>query len=102
MVNNTIITGIRIPWELVFWIAVIPAILLISPQEAAHFSLCPLSAVGWDWCPGCGLGRGMKLITMGHFKEAMILHPLSGFAWLVIIHRIYSLLKNFKTNYTYG
>lgn len=92
----------RLPLELIFWVASIIAILLINPYEAEHFSLCPLSQMGFDWCPGCGLGRAMSLLARGEFKASWAMHPLAILAYGVIFSRIGQLIKNLKTTHNYG
>ncbi len=90
------------PFELVFWCVAMLGIICIQPEPAHHWSLCPLDLLGWDWCPGCGLGRSMNLLIRGDFAGSWAMHPLGGFAWGVIIFRIFELIKQLKTNYYYG
>ncbi|MDN3670777.1 DUF2752 domain-containing protein [Echinicola jeungdonensis] len=70
---------------------------------ATHsFSLCPIHGLGGDWCPGCGLGRAMKLMIMGKWGTSWEMHPLAGFAWSVLLIRIFQLIKQLKTKQYYG
>lgn len=92
----------RIPLELVFWTGGLIAILFLEPNSASHLSLCPLSQLGFDWCPGCGLGRSMNLLAAGQFKESWSMHPLAIVAYAVIFHRIWVLIRNIKTTHNYG
>jgi hypothetical protein len=92
----------RIPLELVFWLGSIISILTINPDLGNHFSLCPLENLGFDWCPGCGLGRSMNLLVRGDIQASWSMHPLAMLAVGVIFHRIWTLIKNFKTTYTHG
>ncbi|UZD23198.1 DUF2752 domain-containing protein [Algoriphagus halophytocola] len=92
----------RMPLELIFWIGSLLAIFLLDPHSSTHFSLCPLSQLGFDWCPGCGLGRAMSLLAKGEFQASWALHPLAGLAYVVIIARIVQLIKNLKTTHNYG
>jgi hypothetical protein len=85
----------RIPFELCFWVITLLGICGIAiGNEATHFSLCPLDQLGFPWCPGCGLGRSMKLFLTGAFKASFAMHPLGGFAVLVIVLRIIELIRN--------
>ncbi|MDO8967787.1 DUF2752 domain-containing protein [Algoriphagus sp.] len=92
----------RFPLELVFWIGSIIAILMLDPHSGSHLSLCPLSQLGIDWCPGCGLGRSMSLLAHGEFEASLSMHPLGILAYGVIFHRIWNLVKNLKTTHNYG
>ncbi|HAH35855.1 MAG TPA: DUF2752 domain-containing protein [Algoriphagus sp.] len=92
----------RLPLELFFWIGSIIAILMIDPSSANHFSLCPLENLGITWCPGCGLGRAMNLLARGEFEASWSMHPLAMLAYVVILSRIWNLIKNLKTTHNYG
>lgn len=92
----------RFPLELLFWIGCIIVLLILDPVEGAHISLCPLAQLGFDWCPGCGLGRSMSLLAHGKIQASWSMHPLAMFAFIVIISRIWTLIKNLKTIYYYG
>ena len=87
--------------ELILWIGNIIAILTINPYSDS-FSLCPLHNLGLDWCPGCGLGKGMNLLARGEFKASWEMHPLASLAYGVIFHRIWILIKQLKSTTHYG
>jgi hypothetical protein len=91
----------QIPLELIFWIGSIAAILTINPEVEA-FSICPLHHLGFDWCPGCGLGRAMNLLARGEFLASWQLHPAAGLAYGAIFHRIWVLIKQLKHRAHYG
>lgn len=84
----------KINLELLFWIMAMLYLAVISPA-AAHFSLCPIKNLGFDWCPGCGLGHSISYIFHGEIKKSWNSHPLGLFAILVIFHRIITLSKTF-------
>ena len=90
------------PLELVFWIGALIGILFIDPYGAQHFTLCPLENLGFHWCPGCGLGRSMSLLARGEIQASWSMHPLAMLAFGVILHRIWTLIKNLKTTHNYG
>lgn len=92
----------QFPLELIFWIGSIVAILTIDPSVSNHFTLCPLENLGFDWCPGCGLGRSMNLLARGEFQASWSMHPLAMLAYVVIFSRIWNLIKNLKTTHNYG
>lgn len=92
----------QIPLELIFWIGALVGIFLIDPYGPQHFTLCPLDNLGFNWCPGCGLGRAMSLLTKGDLKASWSMHPLAMFAFAVIVFRIIQLIRNIKTTKNYG
>jgi hypothetical protein len=92
----------KIPLELIFWVGSLVAILTINPDAGNHFSLCPLDNLGFSWCPGCGLGRSMNLLARGEIQASWSMHPLAMLAYGVILHRIWTLIKNLKTTHNYG
>lgn len=88
-----------IGFEALIWISAILYITLFSPVDQTHFTLCPIKNLGIDFCPGCGLGYSIVLIFHGQFVESFNTHPLGFFAVIIIIHRIYTLLKTNIINY---
>jgi hypothetical protein len=82
-------------FELIFWITALVYLFFIDPHQQ-HFTLCPLSNLGFDYCPGCGLGRSCTLALHGSFIQSLQMHPLGIFALLVISHRIFTLINDFK------
>ncbi|AGA79590.1 Protein of unknown function (DUF2752) [Echinicola vietnamensis DSM 17526] len=92
----------KLPLELLFWIAALVGIMFIDPNSAHHFTLCPLSMAGIEWCPGCGLGRSMKLFALGEFRQSFQMHPMGAFAWAVIPYRIFEIIRQLKTRLNYG
>jgi hypothetical protein len=92
----------KLPLELIFWIGALIGIFFIDPYGAQHFSLCPLDNLGLDWCPGCGLGRAMSLLSKGDIQASWSMHPLAMFAFAVIVFRIFELIRNIKTTRYYG
>jgi hypothetical protein len=91
-----------VPMELLFWIGALIGIFLIDPYGPQHFTLCPLDNLGFNWCPGCGLGRAMSLLTKGDIQASWSMHPLAMFAFAVILYRIIQLIRNIKTTKHYG
>ena len=85
--------------EAFMWIAAIIFLAFIQPAESTHFTICPLSAVGFDFCPGCGLGRSVSYLLHGDIINSFSVHPLGIFAFIVLTIRIISLLKINWSNY---
>src|SRR5690606_20705148 len=89
----------KAPLELIDWLASLGAIILLDPYGGSHLSLCPLSQVGLEGCPGCGLGRAMSLLARGEFQASWQMHPLASLALVVMICRRWQRIKNVKTTH---
>ena len=85
--------------EALFWMAAIIFLALIEPAESTHFTICPFSAIGIDFCPGCGLGRSVSYFLHGDFSTSLAVHPLGIFALIVLTTRVISLIKINWSNY---
>lgn len=79
--------------ELIFWCSALIWLYFIK-IDTTHFTLCPLNNLGFDFCPGCGLGKSISLIFSGDFLQSFHTHPLGIFALILILHRILILFKN--------
>ncbi len=86
------------PIEWMCWISAL-FLLYFSNPHVHHLSLCPLDNLGITWCPGCGLGRSIALLMHGELQESIRMHWLGIPAFLVIVHRIYSLSKRTYNNW---
>jgi hypothetical protein len=82
----------RINIELFFWIGGLTWLAFMNPSET-HFSLCPIKNLGFSFCPGCGLGHSISFLLHGQIKESFQHHPLGVFALMVILMRIFQLIK---------
>lgn len=82
--------------ELIFFSTAL-IFLFINPLASSGYSLCILRNVGFDYCPGCGLGSSIHEALHFNFNNSFNLHPLGIFAVLVIILRIFQLIRyNFR------
>lgn len=82
------------------WIALISGLLLMAfldPFSQAP-SICPIDRLGFDFCPGCGLGTSIAYAARGNLTASFHSHPLGLFAILVIMARIGSI---FRRNYEF-
>ncbi|MFY0685610.1 MAG: DUF2752 domain-containing protein [Cyclobacteriaceae bacterium] len=79
--------------ELMAWVMGLLILALAEPSHHQHFTLCPIASLGFDWCPGCGLGRSITFLFNGMLQESFEMHPLGGFALVMLIFRIYTLSK---------
>lgn len=76
--------------ELLIWTAALIG-LYFMPDTGGHFTLCPVGAMGFDWCPGCGLGHALHDLLHGNFTEAFRHHYLVLFTFIIILYRIFQL-----------
>ena len=100
--NRHLPTISRFPLEALVWISGLVLLLLIPSSGESHFTVCPLSLSGIEWCPGCGLGRSIAFLFQGSFKESFEMHPLGFIAVIILISRIIVLLKTHFRNYGKG
>src|SRR5690606_16845141 len=82
-----------INFELIAWTAGL-IFLFILPIQDDHFSLCLFKAAGINFCPGCGIGSSISHLLHLKFEESFTIYHLDFLAFLIIMHRIISLLKN--------
>jgi len=80
-------------FELVFWIAALVSLALTDPTNQAHFSFCPLKAMGFKWCPGCGLGHAISFLFHGDISRSIHAHWLGIPTVIVLLYRIYTLIR---------
>ena len=74
--------------EAFIWIAALVFLAFFVNPNEVHFTICPLSNLGFDHCPGCGLGNSIALIFRGDFSQSFSTHILGIPALLIILHRI--------------
>jgi hypothetical protein len=89
-------------FEVSFWVT---ALILLAwmPFGEDSFSLCPFHSIGLPFCPGCGLGRSVHLIFEGDFIGSFRKHPLGFAALIIILNRIFTLIKiNLKNKQLYA
>jgi len=82
----------KVNFELVIWITALVALAFTNPTEH-HLTLCPLSNLGFRYCPGCGLGRSISYIFRGDLSASFRMHPLGVFALGIIGYRIIQLIN---------
>ncbi|MCX6256470.1 MAG: DUF2752 domain-containing protein [Bacteroidia bacterium] len=79
--------------EAFIWISALIFFALIHPDENSGFTICPFHLLGFQYCPGCGLGHSISFLLHGKVVPSIDAHPLGIFALPVLIFRIYRLLK---------
>lgn len=98
---NKLFKSIRlIGLEGLIWISALIYLALFNDPFHQHFTICPLANAGIEYCPGCGLGNSISLLFNGHFSESFETHFLAIPAIIIIVYRIYSIIK-FNRNKIY-
>lgn len=84
--------------EAIIWIIGLLFLALNSPVNH-HFTICPIKNLGFTFCPGCGLGESISHLFRLELWESFTSHPLGLFAFIILSHRIFFLLKKSYYNY---
>ncbi len=82
------------PFESLVWLSALLVLFWFEPVNN-HVVLCPVQLLGFDFCPGCGLGRAVALALNGHFNQSLATHPLGIFAIIVLLYRSIQLLIHY-------
>ncbi len=90
--KRKVIYFIRHNMEAFIWISALFLLAIHSPAEH-HYSFCPFKNLGWEFCPGCGLGRSISYLFRGELGHSLQCHPLGIFAMLVLTLRIFMVFK---------
>jgi hypothetical protein len=85
--------------EATVWILGLFYLALINSPGTTHFTICPLSNLGFKYCPGCGLGNSISYLFKGDLISSFHSHPLGIFAFIVIALRIISIINNNRRRY---
>jgi hypothetical protein len=86
------------PFEALVWLIGLACIALLDPTHD-HFSICPFTQIGFDFCPGCGLGRSIGYLFRGEFIQSFKTHPLGLLAVTILTLRTITLTKNYLLSY---
>lgn len=83
-----------IGFEATIWLLGLFYLAIIHTPDMSHFTICPLSNLGFEFCPGCGLGNSISYLFRGDFASSFHSHPLGIFGMIIIAIRIISIIKN--------
>jgi hypothetical protein len=78
--------------EALMWIGAL-IFLAVSDPAHHHYTLCPISNLGFDFCPGCGLGRSISYFFRLDIVASVMTHPLGIPAVILLIHRSIQVIK---------
>ncbi len=81
-----------IGFEAGLWIAALLYLAFFNDPFNQHFTICPFANLGFEHCPGCGLGNSISLFFHGYFIESFHAHILGLPAVLIILYRVFSLI----------
>ncbi len=84
---------LKIKLEAWLWMLGLFYLMIINPETSTHFTICPLKNLGSNFCPGCGLGVSISKIFHFNLYDSFYAHPLGLPALLIILHRVFILLK---------
>lgn len=80
-------------FEALVWITGLVLLAFMDPTVEGHYSLCFFKWTGLSFCPGCGLGHSISWLFHGEFVRSFNEHPLGIFAVVILLHRIYTIIK---------
>ena len=83
-----------LPIELVALLGGLIFLAFLDPSQTSGITICPLKLLGFNHCPGCGLGRSVAFLLRGNIGGSLNAHILGPFAFVVIVHRITVLARN--------
>lgn len=82
--------------EAFIWMAAL-AWLAFQDPHAPHLNLCLFNILGFEHCPGCGLGHSLGFLLRGNLQASWNAHYLAFPALLILCYRIVAVLhKSFK------
>jgi len=83
------------------WLALATGLILLAlmdPLTQAQ-TLCPIERLGFEYCPGEGLGRSVSHAFRGDFEASFYSHPAGIAAILIITGRIFAIFhRNLNIN----
>jgi len=88
-----------IGFEAVVWILGLFFLIFIHIPGETHFTICPLANIGFEFCPGCGLGNSISYLFKGDLIASVDSHPFGIFALIIITSRIISIINNNRRRY---
>jgi len=90
------------PLEAVVWTAGLAALAFLNPYDDYATSLCLFHHLGFEYCPGCGVGHSISFLFHGDWKSSLAAHPLGIFAVMVLTNRIRRLMTNFLNGLSFS
>lgn len=79
--------------EAIVWLGGLLALALMNPDSTQHYSFCVFKNLGFNYCPGCGLGHSISYFLHGDLVRSWQVHPLGVVATIILVTRTLSLLR---------
>jgi len=91
--KNTLRHVYREPgFEPFIWIGAFIFLAIHNPYTQTDFTFCPFKNLGFNYCPGCGLGRSVSFLLHGDLIRSFRTHVLGIPATIILTFRTFSLL----------
>ena len=88
----------RVNLEVFIWPLGLIALAVMNP-EVEHMSICLIKNLGFENCPGCGLGRSISYAFHGEFIKSFETHILGMAAIAMLMYRVVLLsIQSLKTS----
>lgn len=83
------------------WIVLISGLLLMAVMDplSQSSSLCIINRLGFEFCPGCGLGTSIAYAARGDLTASLYTHPFGLLAIVIILGRVGVI---FRRNFNYN
>lgn len=81
-------------FELLFWVFAL--FILFFADMHNENSLCFFHWVGFDWCPGDGIGHSIQSALHFQFVKSLNQHPLGIVAVMILFNRVRNLIFSIK------
>jgi len=78
------------------WVCGILAVAVADPTAPALLQTCLLKAVGFQYCPGCGLGHAVAYLARGEILLSIQSHPFAPIVVGVLLHRVVTLCRQIR------
>ncbi len=85
--------------EMFIWSFSLIFLAFINPELSGVFSICPLHHLGFEYCPGCGLGRSVSYFLHLNVAASVQTHILGIPATIIIVHRLIVLITRRTRQY---
>lgn len=79
--------------EIIIWTIALIYLAFINDAKITHFTICPLSNLGVENCPGCGLGKAITMFFNGDIMGSLKTHILGIPAVIILLYRIVTLIR---------
>jgi hypothetical protein len=95
--SNNMTSSVRKSLELFSWVFAIACLSFLDPTQTEQ-SLCFFNWLGFEHCPGCGLGKSISYALDGQLNLSFATHMMGTPVLAGLILRIIQLIhKNFIT-----